>query len=126
VLYDKHAIERWMSLREKLEYILKEIYKTDKISANNCWGSFLKLEKLRNDIIHQKSSDHFQFFKEYFKDSIYDICKSSEEIIRFYYDKHNRDNRTNPLWPWLIGKEKDFPIREDTWDNWEPLAKKEK
>lgn len=126
VIYDKFAIERWVSLREKLEFILTEIYKTESIKSDSNWNNFLKLESLKNNIIHQKSDNHSDFFKEYFKDDIYGICKSTEGIIRFFYDKHNKENRTNPLWPWLIGKEKDFPIKVDSWDNWEPVEKKDK
>lgn len=126
VIYDKFAIERWVTLKDKLEFILTDVYKTQSIKADSNWNNFLKLESLRNNIIHQKSGDHSDFFKDYFKDSIYDICKSTEGIIRFFYDKHNEENRTNPLWPWLIGKEKDFPIRIDSWDNWIPVEEKNK
>lgn len=121
VIYDKFAIERWVSLRDKLEFILTDIYKTKSIKEDSNWNNFLKLEAIRNNIIHQKSADNSDFFKEYFKSSIYDICESTEGIIRFFYDKHNEENRTNPLWPWLIGKEKDFPIKIDSWENWIPV-----
>ncbi len=110
VLYKKKAIERWTSLNEKVSKILPEVYQTSGIKTKTFWSSFKLLEEYRNAIIHQKSVDRADFFKSYFKDNISNICKSGEAVIRFFYDAHSQQNKTNPLWPWMIGKEKDFPI----------------
>ncbi len=110
ILYKKKAIERWTSLVEKVSKILPDIYQASSIKTKPFWNSFKLLEEYRNSIIHQKTVDRAEFFKSYFKGNISDICKSGEAVIRFFYDAHTRKNKTNPLWPWLIGKEKDFPI----------------
>lgn len=110
ILYQKKAIERWTSLVEKVSKILPDIYKAHDIKSKRFWNNFKLLEDYRNSIIHQKTVDRVEFFKTYFKDNISDICKSGEQVMRYFYDAHTEKNKTNPLWPWLIGKEKDFPI----------------
>lgn len=59
------------------------------------------LEKYRNDIIHQKTIDHTEFYKVYFKPGTFDACKSPILVIRFFHDAHADENRTNPIWPWI-------------------------
>lgn len=110
IIYTKKAIERWTSLEEKVAKILPDIYKANSIKSKKFWNSFKLLEQYRNSIIHQKTVEKADFFKSYFKDNISEICKSGESVIRYFYDAHTEKNKTNPLWPWLIGKEKDFPI----------------
>jgi hypothetical protein len=108
-IFDKTAIERWISLGDKLAIILTVIYKTSKIEAEKFWSNFKTLEKLRNHIIHQKSIDRTEFYKDYFNDQIFKIIDSSSLLLQFFYDAHAHENRSNPLWPWVIGKEKSFP-----------------
>jgi hypothetical protein len=122
VIYEKKAIERWTSLVEKVSTILPDIYNTKSIKNKSIFNNFKKLEQYRNAIIHQKSVERADFFKLYFKNNINDICKSSELVIRFFYDAHKETNRINPLWPWLIGNEKDFPI---IYDDLSKVQKKE-
>lgn len=108
-LFDKKAIERWMPLKTKIKNILTDIYATKRIDNQKWWGQFLSLEQYRNDIIHQKSISHTEFYKVYFKQSIFDVCKSPSEVIRFFHDAHAEDNKTNPIWPWMEGK-KSLPV----------------
>lgn len=107
--YDKTAIERWLSLTIKLQKILPEIYKTKPVDKTKEWQSFIKLEKYRHDIIHQKTIEHTDFYKVYFQQNIFQITKCAEQIIKFFYDNHSLE-KANPLWPWIVGKEKEFPI----------------
>jgi len=109
-IYDKKAIERWVSLRIKFQSILRQIYKTKKPESQKWWGHFSNLEKYRNDIIHQKSINTTNFYKTYFKKTIFSICESPVPIIRFFYHAHAENNRTNPIWPWLVNEENYFPI----------------
>lgn len=102
-IYDKKAIERWLTLKTKIRHILTDIYKTKRIDKQKWWGHFANLEKYRNDIIHQKSIDHTEFYKTYFKSGIFDVCNSPVEVIRFFHDSHAEQNKTNPIWPWLEG-----------------------
>ncbi len=119
--YDKKAIERWIDLETKLKTILTNIYGTPKIDKTKTWAYFKNLEDYRHNIIHQKSIEHTDFYKRYFKKDIANICNCSEAIIRFFYDQ-NKLNNTNPLWPWIVGKEKEFPIRKDKGENYEVVG----
>ena len=112
--YDKTAIERWLSLKTKLQYILKEIYETKNPEHQKWWGHFSNLEKHRNDIIHQKSIDSTSFYKEYFKKNIFQVCESPLSVIKFFYEAHAENNRTNPIWPWLVNDKNYFPILDSS------------
>ncbi len=112
-LYEKESIERWLSLKEKIQYILTDIYNTEKVEKQKWWGHFSNLEKLRNDIIHQKSVKSTDFYKCYFKDSIFKICRCPKEVIKFFYTAHENNNQTNPIWPWLEGEKNVFPINQN-------------
>jgi hypothetical protein len=108
-IYDKKAIERWLSLKIKINSILVEIYDTPKADKQVWWGHFSNLEKYRNEIIHQKTIDSTEFYKVYFRNSIFEICKSSKKVIHFFHDCHAKQDRTNPIWPWLKNS-KGLPI----------------
>ena len=107
--YDKTAIERWVPLKQKLGKILVDIYDTEDITKKPLWTYFQKLEQYRHDIIHQKSIDRVEFYKNYFNKDIFKVCACAEEIIDFFYKQHAKKNASNPLWPWLINKENHFP-----------------
>ncbi len=108
--YDKSAIERWLSLKVKFQYVLKEIYSTVKPESQDWWGHFSNLEKIRNDIIHQKTINSTSFYKTYFEKTIFQICESPVSVIKFFYEAHAKNNSTNPIWPWLINEKNYFPI----------------
>lgn len=112
-LYDKNAIERWVSLSDKVKKILQDIYETKKIETTKFWTYFIKLEKYRHNIIHQKSIEKTDFYKSYFNKDIFNICSCPELVLKFFYEAHSSKQRTNPLWPWLINKEKEFPLTTD-------------
>ena len=99
--YDKVAIERWLSLKTKIKYILPELYETKAVEKQKWWGQFVTLEEYRNEIIHQKSIDATEFYKAYFKDSIFNIINCIEPVISFFYVAHQANGRTNEVWPWL-------------------------
>ncbi|MGP8154529.1 MAG: hypothetical protein ACLQBQ_10410 [Smithella sp.] len=109
-VYDKNAIDRWLSLKVKVQYILKDIYRTNKMESQQWWGHFSNLEQYRNDIIHQKAINSTNFYKEYFKDKVFLACECPLLIIKFFYETHAENNRTNPIWPWLVNEKNYFPI----------------
>jgi hypothetical protein len=109
-LCDKDAIERWISLKDKVLHILPDVYKTPRPDKKKFWGHFVKLERYRHDITHQKTINSTAFYKAYFQRDIFDVCGSAEQIIRFFYNQHAMVNRTNPLWPWLINNETHIPV----------------
>lgn len=98
--YDKKAIERWLPLKTKISNILTEIYQTKKVENQKWWALLLNLESYRNDIIHQKSISHTEFYKDYFKERIFKTCQLADSIIQFFHDAHADKNKTNPIWPW--------------------------
>lgn len=101
--YDKVAIERWLSLKTKIKYILPELYDTKAVEKEKWWGQFVTLEEYRNEIIHQKSIDATEFYKSYFKDSIFNTINCMEPVISFFYVAHQANGKTNEVWPWLKG-----------------------
>jgi len=107
--YDKEAIEKWINLTTKLNNILPDIYRTKKLQETNLWSYFIKLEKLRHEIIHQKSIDRTELYKVYFNNDIFKVSSIGEEIIKYFYN-NQKLRISNPLWPWVIGEEKEFPI----------------
>lgn len=107
--YNKEAIERWLDLKKKLN-ILKDVYQTKKLENQKWWTYFKLLEQYRNSIIHQKSIKSTGFYKEYFKDNIFNVCTITETILKFFYDAHESNNKTNPIWPWLINESNSFPV----------------
>ncbi len=109
-IYNKEAIERRLSLKIKLQYILRQIYDTEKLEDQKWWGYFSNLERFRNDIIHQKTINSADFYKDYFNKTIFQICETPLPIIQFFYEAHAEHNSTNPIWPWLVNKKNYFPI----------------
>ena len=108
--YDKNAIERRLSLKVKVQCILKEIYETEDVDHQKWWGDFSNLEHYRNEIIHQKTIQSTSFYKKYFRASVFSVCECPLPIIRFFYEAHADKNRTNPVWPWLVNEKNYFPI----------------
>ena len=111
-IYDKRAIERWLSLKIKIQHILTEIYRTKKVESQKWWAQFLNLEKYRNDIIHQKTINSTSFYKEYFKTAVFQSCECPLVVIKFFYKAHAENNRTNPIWPWLVNDKNYFPVSD--------------
>lgn len=112
-VYNKDAIERWLTLKIKFQDILSNIYNTPKIESQNWWGHFSNLEQFRNNIIHQKTINQTDFYKSYLKESIFNICNCPKNVIKFFYEIHAEKNKTNPIWPWLINDKNYFPISKD-------------
>ncbi|MDD3467543.1 MAG: hypothetical protein PHE67_10385 [Campylobacterales bacterium] len=110
--YDKNAIERWLTLGEKL-ILLKDIYKANKLENQDWYENFITLEKYRNKIIHQKAIDMTGFYKDYFLKNIFEICSTPRKIISFFYEAHAKDNKTNPIWPWLMDEKNYFPVQNN-------------
>ncbi len=54
---NKEAIERSLSLNEKLKSVLPDALKIKSPKGRKCWGGFIKLKKIRDRIIHMKTAD---------------------------------------------------------------------
>lgn len=105
--FDREAIERWLSLKDKLNLVLPGIYKSKQINKERIWSQFLFLENYRNQIIHQKAIESTSFYYDYFKPNIFKVLEVSEKIICFFHDsndiKSNDGANVNLMWPWLNG-----------------------
>lgn len=102
-----------MQLRKKIKEILVDVYKTKSMNKD-LFDKYLKFEEIRNDIIHQKSIDHTDFYEKYFKRDVFDYCRNPEEVILFFFKEREIKDYTNHLWPWIVNEENDFPSR--IWD----------
>jgi hypothetical protein len=107
--FEGNSIERLLPLKTKIKEILPDIYETDPVEKEMFFVNFDRLEKLRNKIIHQKSIEHTELYKEYFRDSIFRVCDVANELITFFYENCESDFSTNPIWPTISGKEANFP-----------------
>lgn len=112
-IFDKNSIERWLSLKIKISEILTDIYEIEDIKKRSFWSDFLQLEQMRQDIIHQKSVQETDFYKLYLKKNIFEICAVPKYLIQYFYDNLEKKNRTNPIWPWLMGRELTLPVTSD-------------
>lgn len=107
--YIRDSIERLVPLKDKLSKVLPDIYDTEPIEKEDFFCRFSILENLRHKIIHQKSIESTELYKDYFRESIFDICQISVDIINFYYENCQHHFSTNPIWPWIKEKENLFP-----------------
>ncbi|MEG6165184.1 hypothetical protein [Enterobacter ludwigii] len=95
-IYNKSAIERWLSTSEKVSKILPDVYKCPSPSNQNFWGHFKKLEELRNEIIHSKSSTSSKLLSEILSSDIDKYFKSCESMLLYFF-KVDKQNHFFPL-----------------------------
>ena len=98
-VYDKLGIERWVSTTEKVSKILPDIYHCISPAQKPFWGHFKKLEELRNEIIHSKSSSTSQVLSELLSTDIGKYVKSCEALLKFFFEQ----DRRNHLFPLIPG-----------------------
>lgn len=98
-VYNKLGIERWVSTTDKVSKILPDIYRCDSPAKKSFWGNFKKLEELRNEIIHSKSSSTSQVLSELLSSDIDKYVKSCEALLKFFFEQ----DRGNPLFPLIPG-----------------------
>jgi hypothetical protein len=120
--YIRDSIERLVPLKDKLSKVLPDIYDTEPIEKESFFCRFSTLENLRHKIIHQKSIESTELYKDYFIESIFDICQISVDIINFYYENCQHHYSINPIWPWIKGKENLFPKARFESKNFEVLG----
>lgn len=95
-VYDKSAIERWLTTTEKVSKILPDIYNCPSPSNQKFWGHFKKLEELRNEIIHSKSSTSSALLSDLLSNDIRKYFNSCESML-FYFYKIDKQNHFFPL-----------------------------
>lgn len=108
-MYNKEQIERWITWKNKISKIMVDIYKANKIEDEKFWELFLMLVDLRNNIIHQKSTNETSYMEKLFEDNIFDVCQSANKVYAFFVDSALKRFGSNTemigredLWPDII------------------------
>lgn len=86
-IYTKDQIERHVSWKEKIDILVKEIYEIEEIKREVFWSDLHELEKIRNRLIHVKSTDDTSVIESLMKIDLARICESSEKFIAYIYPK---------------------------------------
>lgn len=94
-IYNKSQIERYVSWKEKLKNIIPEIYKIEGLCNEPFWGRLHELIQIRNDIVHQKSTEDTAIVEKLLNINIPMICFSSIELISHVYGVASK-NETIP------------------------------
>ena len=118
-IYSKEAIEKRFPLRDKFKKIIKEILNTPDPTKTSWWNNFIKLEDLRNEIIHTKQSKSEERYSKLLDKQIFDLVSVHDEIIRyygFYIDKNKKELLEE--YPYDFGFDDLFPslIDEDEYE----------
>jgi hypothetical protein len=103
-IWSKENIERWMSTSQKISTILPEIFKCNDIKKEKFWNKFIELEKLRNEIVHQKTINQEteidnNLFSLLLEPVVFDKIKSALVVIEYFYKLEN----SHPYFPLGMG-----------------------
>lgn len=85
--YRKEQVERWISTSEKVTEILPGILGIEAPVKEVFWSRFKELERLRNDIVHSKSSSSAATLAELFSSFMNDRINSSVELLEYFVSK---------------------------------------
>ncbi len=88
-IWDKEAIQRWMTTSDKLTKILPGLRGLEKPNNQKFWSNFKNLEQLRNDIIHPKSVSNElntsnEIHKKFFNKNVFNWIQSTGDVLKFY------------------------------------------
>ncbi|MBD8828550.1 hypothetical protein [Pseudomonas sp. CFBP 13602] len=98
--YNKEQIERWIATSEKVSAILPSILKCPPPQSQSFWSNFKNLERLRNEIIHSKSSNTNAILEELFAGAVYQYTRSAGMLLEFFISI----DPSNPIFPLGFGK----------------------
>lgn len=98
--YNKEQIERWISTSEKVSSILPPILKCPPPQSEAFWSDFKSLERLRNEIIHSKSSNTDAILEELFAECVCRYIQSALLLLEFFI----AIDPSNPIFPLGFGK----------------------
>ncbi len=83
--YKKDAIERHISLEEKLQVVLPNIYSTPKPQSDSTWWtSFQSLENIRNELIHAKRSRSNERYSRLLSKTIFDLIDTHIVVVTWF------------------------------------------
>ncbi|WP_027926396.1 hypothetical protein [Pseudomonas sp. URMO17WK12:I12] len=97
--YGKEQIERWISTSEKVSLILPEILVCSSPTEQKFWGDFKNLERIRNELIHSKSSNSADILTELFSEVVTRYIASGVELLEFFI----KLDPCNPIFPLGFG-----------------------
>lgn len=98
--YGKEQIERWVSTSEKISAIIPKILKCSSPTKQGFWSDFKNLERIRNEIIHSKSSNGSEILAELFSPKIRSYIGSSVMLLEYFIEL----DPCNPIFPLGFGK----------------------
>ncbi|MBP1088149.1 MULTISPECIES: hypothetical protein [Pseudomonas] len=98
--YNKEQIERWISTSDKVSSILPVILKCPPPQSEVFWSDFKSLERLRNEIIHSKSSNTDAILEELFAEYVGRYINSAMLLLKFFI----AIDPSNPIFPLGFGK----------------------
>lgn len=98
--YSKEQIERWIATSEKVSAILPLILECPPPQSQGFWSDFKNLERLRNEIIHSKSSNTNAILEELFSETTYNYIQSAITLLEFFISI----DPSNPIFPLGFGK----------------------
>lgn len=97
--FEKNKIERWIKTSEKLTSILPDCLGINNPNTEKFWPGFKSLERLRNDIVHSKSSTTPKVLAELFSENVNKYIDCAIELIEFFVAK----DPNNPIFPLGFG-----------------------
>jgi hypothetical protein len=85
----KENIERWCSTTEKVGTILPLVFGMEGPKESSYWADFKRLEELRNDIVHPKTSGKkmeipTDYLKRFFEVKVFRVVDSARLVINHY------------------------------------------
>jgi hypothetical protein len=118
-VWDKEAIQKWMSTSDKLIKILPELKQVPNPNSQPFWSDFKKLENLRNEIIHPKTLSkelnvRNEIHKDFFDNNIFKLIKSTKSVLN-HFCKGEYSERYIPIG---IGSQKTEITELDDFDNY--------
>ena len=109
-IYSKMAIERKFSLRDKFKDMLSILFKTSKITDEKWWNKFIKLEEIRNEIIHTKEASSEERYSKLLNKEIFDLIDVHKEVISFFgYFISQNSQQTMSVFPYKFGFDEFIP-----------------
>jgi len=123
-IWDKESIERWLPTSEKLADIVPDILKVESPKKLQLWTNFKKLEEIRNDIIHQKTTTEDSkkvdtlFLRKLLDKNIFNIAESGFAIIQYYCLK----DKSHSFFPFGFGEVEIKPIEVEDFGNYFALV----
>lgn len=107
-IYNKHEIERFIKMKVKVNVIMPKIFSVPKLNEQ-MQETFLEFKSLRDNLIHLKSNEQNEFYKNYFNYDIFEKLDISKKIIIYFINNRKGKNVTNKSWPWIEEIENDIP-----------------